>query len=179
MNDERPIDPNHLQTRGMLRMVGPIVAGVGALFLAVGLVDFFSSMDRMQGPSLFWCNFVGLPLLFVGGSMCMFGFMGAIARYQAEEISPVGKDLFNDMAEGTQTGVRTTAAALGEGLARGIRDAAGQPSCPQCGCRNDADARFCKQCGRALAGVKSCANCRSENPIDAMFCVHCGTALRA
>jgi hypothetical protein len=35
-----------------------------------------------------------MPILFVGTAMCMFGFMGALARYQAGEVAPVGKDAF-------------------------------------------------------------------------------------
>ncbi len=171
---ENSIDPDHTRTRFYLRTAGLIIAAAGILFLAVGTGEFFISASALREPRYFWCNFVGMPLLFVGSSMCMAGFMGAVARYQAGEIAPVGKDLFNTMAEGTQTGVRTTAAALAMGLARGLREGTEQTACQQCSCGNDAHARFCKQCGRELLVVRICAKCQAENPGDAKFCADCG-----
>jgi hypothetical protein len=83
--------------------------------------------------------------------MCGFAFQGAIARYQAGEVAPVAKDTINYLAEGTQEGVKTVATAVAEGIAAGM----GGPRkadnrCPKCSHSNDADAKFCKNCGVAL-----------------------------
>ena len=48
--------------------------------------------------------------------MCMFGFMGAVARYTAAEHVPVAADAINDLAEGTQGAVKTVARAVAEGV---------------------------------------------------------------
>jgi len=47
------------------------------------MTSFFSAFGGGGSPRLFWCCFVGVPLLFVDGVMCMFGFMGSVARYTA------------------------------------------------------------------------------------------------
>jgi hypothetical protein len=92
-----------------------------------------------------------MSLLFVGVAMCSFAFQGAILRYQAGEVAPVAKDTFNYMAEGTREGVKTVATAIGEGIAAGMSNSRKADNhCPMCGHSNDADAKFCKNCGAAL-----------------------------
>jgi protein-S-isoprenylcysteine O-methyltransferase Ste14 len=108
--------PKHKGTRSFLRVAGPLVAAVGLVFLIVGMASFFSAFGGSGSPRLFWCCFVGLPLLFVGGAMCMFGFVGAVARYTAAEQVPVATDAINDLAEGTQGAVKTVARAVAEGV---------------------------------------------------------------
>jgi class 3 adenylate cyclase len=44
--------------------------------------------------------------------------------------------------------------------------------CPQCQTENPTGARFCNQCGAALAA--RCANCQTELPAGARFCTNCG-----
>jgi class 3 adenylate cyclase/tetratricopeptide (TPR) repeat protein len=48
-------------------------------------------------------------------------------------------------------------------------------TCPGCGGENRADARFCLQCGRALA--PACPGCGRELPPGARFCDGCGARL--
>src|SRR5262245_35947486 len=45
--------------------------------------------------------------------------------------------------------------------------------CPQCGAESASGARFCAQCGHALAA--GCANCGAELAPGARFCAQCGT----
>jgi membrane protease subunit (stomatin/prohibitin family) len=51
--------------------------------------------------------------------------------------------------------------------------------CPQCGNENPGSARFCLDCGHALATSVTCPDCGAENPIAAKFCGGCGKALSA
>jgi hypothetical protein len=170
MSDEERINPGHTQVRGVLRRVGPIVLGVGVIFMIVGLGSFFASFGSFESPRYFWCCFAGMPLIMVGVVMCQFGFMGAITRYQAGEIAPVGKDTFNYMADGTKGGVKTVASAIGAGLNEGM---SGEViSCPKCGHANDDEAKFCDECGTAMS--KSCSSCGEVNDGDAKFCNACG-----
>lgn len=173
MSDEERINPGHAAVRSLLRILGPLMAAVGGIFLLIGMVSFFSAFGSFGPPRYFWCAFVGMPLLAVGVAMTKFGFMGAITRYQAGEIAPVGKDTFNYMAEGTRGGVHTIATAVGTGLARGSYDG-GQP-CPMCGHANDRNAKFCDECGALMS--RACPSCGQVNDGDAKFCSGCGTSL--
>ncbi len=111
--------PKHNAVRSALRVIGPLFAVVGLVFMIVGVVSFFSAFGGHGSPKLFWCCFVGLPLLFIGGVLCMLGFLGAVARYAAAEQVPVATDAFNELAEGTQGGVKTVARAVAEGIREG------------------------------------------------------------
>ena len=177
MQDEERINPGHNQMRGVLRVVGPMVLGLGVVLMLVGLGSFFSSFGSFGPPRYFWCCFLGMPLIMVGLAMCKFGFMGAIMRYQAGEIAPVGKDAFNYMADGTQGGVKTVASAIGAGLSEGRNGTTSRVPCPHCGHSNDADAKFCDECGSAMS--KACPACGESNDADAKFCNACGAALSA
>src|SRR6185436_5298976 len=108
--------PKHKSARVFLRVAGPATMIVGFIFFLIGIISFFSAFGGDGSPRLFWCCFVGMPLLFVGGVMCMFGFMGAVARYTAAEQVPVATDAINELAEGTQGAVKTMARAVTEGV---------------------------------------------------------------
>ena len=108
--------PQHNGTRSFLRVAGLLVATVGLIFIIIGMASFFSAFGGGGLPRLFWCAFVGMPLFFVGSVMCIFGFMGAVARYTAAEQVPVATDAINDLAEGTQGAVKTVARSIAEGV---------------------------------------------------------------
>lgn len=154
-------------------MAGAICLAAGGLCIVFGLVDFFMAFGKGM-PERPWLFFVGIPLLWLGAALLVAGWMGAWARYQAGEAAPVAKDTFNYMAEGTQDGVRTLASAVGEGL-RGEGVAEGGVPCPQCDHLNDADAKFCDDCGAAMR--TTCPGCETPNDPDARFCDNCGTRL--
>jgi RNA polymerase subunit RPABC4/transcription elongation factor Spt4 len=172
----KSIDPNHKGLQSLLRIVGPILVAVGLVFIVIGIASFFSVVGGFEPPKYFWCAFVGMPLLFAGSAMTMFGFMGRLARYQAEEIAPVANDTFNYVAAGTAEGVRTVAGAIGQGLREG--GLGGEPRtmicCHKCNALVAADAKFCDQCGQAIGKTKPCPQCRELNDPDARFCDNCG-----
>jgi hypothetical protein len=150
MDEETRINPQHSNTRQVLRTVGPLLAGTGALLIVVGVGSFFASFGSFEPPRYFWCCFVGMPLLAIGLAVTKMGFLGSFVRYHSGEVAPVQKDTFNYLAKGTQDGVKTLAAAVGEGLAAG-RAARTGVHCRRCNRGIDADARFCKNCGVSLA----------------------------
>lgn len=108
--------PAHKGIRTFLRVVGLLTVATGLVFLIVGMASFFAAFGGSGPPRLFWCCFVGVPLLFVGVVMCMFGFLGAVARFAAAEQVPVATDAISDLAEGVQGAVKTTARAIAEGV---------------------------------------------------------------
>jgi hypothetical protein len=127
-----------------------LILGAGLLFIVIGMVSFFSAFGGFEPPHYFWCCFVGMPLAAVGGAMTSMGFMGAVTRYQAAEVAPVGKDTANYVADGIQPGVKTMAKAITSGLSEGLAESGKGVFCTQCGGRNDSDAKFCKSCGHAI-----------------------------
>ncbi|NLZ05172.1 MAG: zinc ribbon domain-containing protein [Phycisphaerae bacterium] len=177
--DERQIDPGHSSTRNVLRSVGPLLALLGLGLTAVGFVDFFRAFGGGGPPEYFWCALVGLALLGVGLMLTKLGYLGKFIRYMAQEAAPPAKDTFNYMADGTREGIKTVAGAIGQGLkdgGLGPGGAATKIRCHKCNALNDAGARFCNQCGQAMAKSKPCPQCRELNDADAKFCDNCGHA---
>lgn len=111
---------HHKTVRNTLRILGPITALIGLVFVIVGMASFFSSMGGPSMPRYFWCCFVGMPLLFAGTVMCQFGFLGAVHRYVAGESVPVVKDATNYIAEGVSPGLKAAAKAVAEGVVEGL-----------------------------------------------------------
>ena len=120
--------PRHTATRTFLRVAGLLLGATGLVFLIIGLASFFAAFGGDGPPRLFWCCWVGMPLLFVGSVLCRFGFMGAVARYTAAEQVPVAAAAIYDLASGTQDAVRTVSRAVAEG----VREA--QSDAKSCGC---------------------------------------------
>jgi len=176
----RKLDPRHSAKRDFLRVVGPLVFGLGLVFTIIGLVSFFSAFGNFGGPpKYFWCAFIGIPLMGLGGALCKFAFLGAVGRYVAGETAPVARDTFNYVADGTKEGIRDVAGAIGQGLSAGMAGTAGGERrvvlrCHKCNHSNDADARFCDQCGAPLEKTRHCPNCGELNDPDARFCDNCG-----
>ncbi len=51
--------------------------------------------------------------------------------------------------------------------------------CPRCRHENRASARFCAECGAALASLDACPRCATANPAGHRFCDGCGATLVA
>ncbi len=169
------MDPGHGEIRSVLKVIGPIVALTGLVFVVVGVGSFFAAFGSHESPRHFWCAFVGMPLLAVGIGISKFAFMGQIARYVANEVAPVGKDAFNYMASGTKDAVRDLAAAVGEGLrSGGPGEVVPLIRCHKCNTDNDAGANFCDRCGAPLRTSQQCPDCGELNDPDARFCNNCG-----
>ena len=161
MKEPNPISPQlkRLQTpkqdtvRGILRKVGPLVFGAGLLCIIVGMVNFFMAFGGDGPPRLFWLFFVGMPLMFVGGVMSQYGFMGLVARYVAGEAAPVATDTINYVADETKGAVETVAKSAAKGITEGIeagRAGSKKNFCPHCGFPAKFDFRFCPKCGNTL-----------------------------
>ena len=155
----------HERIKRTLKIVGPILAAAGLILTVIGLVSFFSAFGGDGMPSLFWCAFVGLPLFGIGLMITLTAFRREIATYHKNESAPV----VNEFAEDIKPAVQSVASAVRETAA--AQDAI----CPNCGEKNDADAKFCKNCGAALRKV--CPDCGEQNDADAKFCKSCGKSL--
>ena len=178
IDDGSRIDPNHRDIRDVLRIIGPIVLGLGLLLIAIGMISFFGAFGSFGPPKYFWCCFLGGPLLFVGIVMTSYGYMGRVARYTAGEMAPVAKDTFNYVATESTEGITAVASAIGEGLTAGGVALGGETKesvrCHKCNSVQDANAKFCDDCGTALLKNKPCPGCDELNDPDAKFCDNCG-----
>lgn len=175
--DHERINPGHGAARSVLRVAGPVIAIVGLIFAAVGLIDFFGAFGGGGFPTKFWCLFVGLPLIGIGVGITKFAYLGTVLRYMAGESAPVGKDVFNYMAEGTAPGVRTAARAAGAGFSEGFAAGGASLHCRACGAEAEPDAKFCDQCGGEIVGPVACAKCGADLEPDARFCDQCGATI--
>ena len=108
--------PKHGSARSFLRIAGPILVFMGLIFMAVGMISFFSAFGSFNPPRYFWCCFVGMPILFVGIVMCKFGYFGSIVGYITAESAPVAKDTVNYMVDGTKDSMKTIARSVMEGV---------------------------------------------------------------
>ena len=116
MNEAQLEHPRQSRVRTVLRRGGVLLVAAGLLFMIVGVVNFFMAFGGSGPPRLFWCVFAGMPLLFIGTAMCMFGFIGAAQRYLFGETAPVAKDAVNYLGANTQPGVRAVASAVMAGV---------------------------------------------------------------
>lgn len=173
MASRRPINPDHHQHRAGLRTFGLLLAVPGGILTAIGLVSFFGAMGGGGAPTMFWCAFLGLPMLGFGVHLLKLGYMGTIVRYVAGETAPVATDTLNYMARETKDAVRDVAGAVAAGLQ------GAQSPCARCGHLDDTSANFCSQCGTARSGEVACAQCQAGNQPSARFCRQCGSSMVA
>jgi hypothetical protein len=140
-----------------LRTVGPVALGLGLVLTAIGFISFFSAFGGSGMPRYFWCAFIGLPMTGIGGAITKFAYMGRIGRYVAGE----------GLAAGGAAGAASGAAAPSSNDRTVVR-------CHKCNKENDDKAKFCDECGTALAKTKPCPSCGEKNDPDARFCDDCG-----
>lgn len=108
--------------RKKLRFFGLLILTAGIILTLIGMISFFSVFGSFEPPRFFWCAFLGMPLIFVGTVMTFLGYIGAFARYFAGESAPVTKDVVNYMGENTQSGVKSVAKAITQGIKEGLSD---------------------------------------------------------
>jgi ribosomal protein L40E len=166
--------------RNTLRALGVVLIAVGGIFSLIGLIDFFSAFGSFRAPTLFWCLFIGMPMMAGGASLAKFGYLGAVGRYVAGEVAPVAKDTVNYMADGSKDAIRSISEAVGEGLSksRSGQEPSTLVRCHKCNSNNNAEAKFCSQCGASLQKSRECSDCGELNDPDARFCDNCGRALQ-
>jgi len=182
------INPGHSQIRGILRIAGPGLILLGAALILSGFTmnkepktAFFDNADQhfreskeLRGNQT--SRIVpGMLCLILGIAASRFAFQGAVARYQAAEYAPVVTDTANYVARGAKQGIREVSSAIADGI-RSEREGV---TCPSCSTANDADARFCDNCGGALSTDVECSACGEDNDADAKFCKSCGKPLTA
>lgn len=129
---------DYSKTKKTFRTLGFIILPIGLVLSIIGFIDFFMSFNSMTQPKLFFCLFIGLPLTSIGIIFLILGFMKELNSFAASQSAPVHKDVINYMLDGTREEVNKTI------------NASKKIICPKCKAENDADAKFCKNCGEEL-----------------------------
>jgi hypothetical protein len=149
-----------------LKVLGPIVILGGIALIIAGVHDEREASRRrdqqsrefMAGqrdihdidngpPAGFFMIGGGMFAIVIGLALLGFAFQKAMMRYSMRQYTPLVKEALREVA----------------------------PALAGCKTENPLDAKFCKQCGGALA--HACASCGSDNDADAKFCKSCGGPL--
>lgn len=153
--------------RRQLRILGFILTFIGGLLTVISFIDFLSSYNNFNKPSLFWLSFLSFPCLAIGLFCLYYGYMGAVKRYTSSEIAPVAKDTINYLLDGTKESLSD--------VAREIKSNEKVLVCQICQERNNGNAKFCQKCGSKL--TKTCPTCHVDNDQKANYCINCGGKL--
>ncbi len=183
----------------ILLIIGLIMVGVGITLLILGIKNINSSNllespkepkdDLMNNALTSMGYFIGGGLLFViGFGMVFYGIYAVffahardIASFGASSIAPVVNDTVNYMADNTAPAVNKAVGGLAESITSGIvkgKQTANKTVCPKCQETNDANAKFCDNCGEKLETEKHCPNCGEKLEKDQKFCPNCGNKLK-
>lgn len=154
----------HNRNKLILKILGACLTIIGLVFIIIGIVDFFKGFNSMKPPTLFWCMFVGVPLLGIGAAMLNMGFRREVGRYVKNETLPI----INEASEELAPAITSMATAAKEGLSTGI-------IC-DCGAINSKNSKFCKKCGKQLH--LCCPQCNAEISADSIYCEKCGAKIK-
>lgn len=167
----------HEQTKRKLKIIGTVLTVCGAILTVTCFVDFFMTMSGHGMPKLFFCGFIGLPLLGVGLMLLTWGNRREIGRYVKNEVVPV----VNDAADELKPAITSVVNAVKEGvkevggsISKEQREEQGRV-CPSCGALNQAENKFCDKCGTRL--FKICPVCGAKQDGDDAYCGECGSKL--
>ena len=154
---------NQAKIKRKLKIIGISVLIVGITFTLIGFINFFIAFSSQAQPKLFWCAFIGLPLLGVGLGVTVQAFRAEIAQYVAQESVPAA-----------QTFLQGVAPAVTD-MAKELKTPATAPRPCECGTQNETDDKFCKTCGKSL--FSTCPDCNERLDADSQFCTNCGKKL--
>lgn len=138
----------HQRRKNILKIIGITLLLVGFTCMVIGFVDFIQALSSLENPKLFWCLFIGLPLMGIGSGFSVFAFRSEIATYAKEESLPVTVDAAFELSNAIHA-----------------------QKC-ECGQMNKFEANFCSACGKALK--KTCPNCGKELFANNLYCNECG-----
>lgn len=170
--DDNVVNKDYSKATKVMRFFGIIILIIGLTLVVISVMNLFSN------TGLFFLGFIGIPLIFVGSVLSMFGFMKKSSSFFASQTAPVQKDVTNYLLRGTRKEVSETAKEIIENtnLSKNNSLESGKTvKCPRCGEMNDTDAKFCDNCGCSL--VKVCSKCGNQNDLDAKYCSKCGERL--
>ncbi|MGN0824676.1 MAG: zinc-ribbon domain-containing protein [Candidatus Coproplasma sp.] len=163
----------HEKTKKTLKIIGFILLGCGVILDVIFFVDFISSFNTFNHPTLFFCGIIGLPMTGIGLMLLSIGFRREISSYMKNEGVPV----INDAAQDLKPAVKAVTEAVKETVRDEKSDISSEKPtvCPACGKENQPKNNFCDGCGAQL--YKVCPKCGARQEVGDAFCGNCGTKL--
>ncbi len=177
MDEKEQAKLKHEKMKKGLKIGGFVLLGLGAVFAIIGFIDFFSVFNSMSGmPRLFWCLFIGLPMLGVGAMLLSLGYKREVLSYGAKEVIPVINEVTEDIKPAVKNVTEAIGGAVGS-VVRGVKDGldGSGKACPNCGKVYKKAHKFCPNCGYNY--VKVCSGCGQEVTGEDKFCANCGKKL--
>ncbi len=136
-----------------LTIIGIIFLAIGLTLAIIGFANFFKSLGSDKKPTLFWCSFVGIPVIVAGGVCLSLGIKHKISQHILNQSAPL----------------------LSKSIKIAVDAAQNATMVCECGQENaDANA-YCTACGKQISIV--CGNCNSVLPVHSVYCSHCGNKL--
>ncbi|MBN2795925.1 MAG: zinc ribbon domain-containing protein [Clostridia bacterium] len=153
----KQFNEKHNNVKMILKIVGPITLVVGLFLFGSVFFSFFNMSDPFNNNifSKMPNAFIGIILSAIGSAMTNFAYMGTVAKYTADEMTPIASHVIKN--------IKTSL------------DEKDSNECPKCHIQNDLDASFCDHCGYPLK--KLICSCGTQNESDAKYCKKCGEAL--
>lgn len=118
----QPTSSQHSGCRSALRVIGPVVLIIGLFLVGSGAYEIVAGDPFKNEGLMFVRMFGGMPMIFVGLVLTGMGYGGALARYHANEMAPVGRDTVNYLVDGTKGSMKDVASAVVGGLREGFMD---------------------------------------------------------
>lgn len=153
----KQFNENHNNVRAVLKIVGPITMIIGLFLFGSVFLSFFNMTDNFDGNmfSRMPNAFIGILLLGIGSAMSNFAYMGTVAKYTADEMTPIASHVIKNIKSSLEQDESLT--------------------CSKCHEKNDLDASFCDHCGHPLK--QQFCSCGTYNETDAKYCKKCGEEL--
>lgn len=199
---------NHQKFKRKLNKIGLGFLIVGIAMLAVGITLFIIGLTRQSVPPadlltpvesmtydmsntltsmgyLIGGGFlfvIGFGLTFYGVYALFFAHARDIAAFGASSIAPVVNDTVNYVADNTAPAVNKAIGGLAEnitsGIVKGKQATSKKKVCSKCQQTNDANAKFCDNCGEKLQTENICPNCGEKLEEKTKFCPNCGNKIK-
>ncbi len=202
MNGKYVNEENHQRVKGKLKTLGILLLVFGAIFTIIGLILLivgftnFGKTDLDNPQGMFSSGTSSMGMFIAGGFLLMLGIAGVsygvyltffahareILSYGASTIVPVAGEAINYVADNVSPSVNKAVGGFAEsissgiagGIAKGKASANKKVKCPKCGNLNDAEDKFCGNCGVKFVVDRHCTQCGEKLEENDKFCGNCG-----
>ena len=116
------INPKHNTQKKRLIKIAKLFLVVGVVMLVMGIYlvsthEPFSNDNVLSGSTKHSFVAIGIFSLFIAGNLLFFANAGAILRFKAQEVAPVGADTINYVGKKAKPGIQHIADAVASGMA--------------------------------------------------------------
>ena len=115
------INPKHIAQKNRLIKIAKLFLVVGGIILVTGIYlvsnhEPFREYNVLSGTTKHTFVAIGIFSLFIAGNLLFFANAGAILRFKAQEMAPVGADTLNFLGKKAKPGIQEVAGAIASGF---------------------------------------------------------------